>query len=207
MERSLTLTIEKQNTMNNIDVSYINPFFYVSFEADEEKLAIPFVGIYNSILNADIESAIECDMEYYESENEPIPTACKVKLRAIYEDYYNMVIDILGWDKSVARFGGIFSPDFYNYTDDTIFVIVKRDFIERFSHNGILSYREAIYQELSKKLDEKIDTLDEFDVTLYELWKDGVLPNGHKSRGYETIDNNLDYTYSEKSGDSDDYLD
>lgn len=182
--------------MSDIEIQYIKPNEErpCPFN-DAVKVRIPFVGIYNSILDANIDSSIERDVDYFEEQGETYSTA-EVDLKKIYEDYANFVIGLLGFPEGKAVYAGCFSPRFYNYMDDTIYIFIDKETADEMSAGMELEAIDFIIH-LVKQADERGDINIESGndqwyamcVAIYDKWYDSI-----DHSGYEVIDNNIKYS-------------
>lgn len=182
--------------MDDIDISYTKPDEEIAAPSNEyTKIMLPFVGIYNSILNANIEDAIERELDWFKENSIPCEKVV-VDLKAIYRSIAEYTAKKLGFKTAV--YAGANSPAYYNYRDDYIFVWVKRNELE------------ALYKEHG--LDREKDDIDNLCIALAKANKDLHVENGEYPLysvalavyddwydsdgqwGYETIDENTKYS-------------
>lgn len=158
------------------------------------KMPIPFVGIYQSLLGADIDHFIDGEIERCNDEDMPCKEI-KIHYDPIYEsisEYTAILLGIKG-----ARYAGTVCPEYYNYLDDQPYLFVPKDwYIERCGEYNPCSL--FVYDILCQKLRERVDDWyqHEYDPNgdyiaqaVYAEWANGLY------NGYEEILENLEVIY------------
>lgn len=181
--------------MDNIDISYNKADEYIDAPSGEyEKITLPFVGIYQSILDADIESTIEREVEWRDENGEEQYSKAEVNLKAIYRDIAERSAEMLGL--TTAVYAGADSPNFYNYRDDYIFVWVKRSELDALYEKYGMSEKNIDELLIAIAHDNEDLHIEESDNpfyavawALYSAWYDSI---GHC--GYEVMDENIAYS-------------
>lgn len=160
------------------------------------KVEVPFVGIYNSVLDADIEDNIERELENMEGDKQVLVS---VDLSAIYRSIADATIAICGFNK--AAYAGCISPQFYNYSDDRIFIWVDKDELESARVDDDEENTETIMNILWDAYDEDVISVDldeavgiaawhHLALGIYDAWMDGNI-RGTYYNGDEVIYENL----------------
>lgn len=179
------------------DITYIDPNEEVRCPFENGvKVEVPFVGIYNSVLDADIENSIERELENMEGDKQVLVS---VDLSAIYRSIADATIAICGFNK--ATYAGCISPQFYNYSDDRIFIWVDKDELESARVDDDEENTETIMNLLWDAYDEDVISVDldeavgiaawhHFALGIYDAWMDGNI-RGTYYNGDEVIYENL----------------
>ena len=153
------------------------------------KMPIPFVGIYQSLLGADIDHLIDQEIEQCESEG----LTCK-EIKIHYDDIYKSIAlytaDLLGIEGAI--YAGTVCPKYYNFADDQPYLFVpKKFYVEHCGEPGQYRWSEVrgfLEDELYQVLDEWY--LNEYGHlvadAVYAQWANGT------NNGYEEISNNLE---------------
>lgn len=153
------------------------------------KMPIPFVGIYQSLLGADIDHLIDQEIEQCESEG----LTCK-EIKIHYDDIYKSIAlytaDLLGIDGAI--YAGTVCPKYYNFADDQPYLFVpKKFYVEHCGEPGQYPWSEVrafLEDELYQVLDEWY--LNEYGHlvadAVYAQWANGT------NNGYEEILENLE---------------
>lgn len=182
--------------MNDIDISYTKPDEEIAPPSEEYvMLNLPFVGIYESILDANIESSIEREVEWREENGEEPYKKAVVDLKAIYKSIAEFTAEKLGFETAV--YAGANSPSYYNYRDDYIFVWVKKSEVEELYEKHKLNKKadiDKLYIALAAASDDlKVEESDNMNysiaIAVYDEWYDSA-----EHCGYEVIDNNIEYS-------------
>ena len=180
-----------------MEVEYIQPRTKKDAPKEGYKLIpIPFVGIYNSILDAYIDIAIEqiSDME------EP-PKKVTVNLDPIYESIIRYTSWFLLDNDLDAKYAGTSQPKFYNYRDDQPYLeISDRDYKRIFGDKEFPEYswenerfpimEKLIIERLWKLENKEVHPEDHLGTVICEMWYDST-----RSWGYEVIDNAIDWEF------------
>ena len=156
------------------------------------KMPIPFVGIYQSLLGADIDHLIDQEIEQCESEG----LTCK-EIKIHYDEIYKSIAlytaDLLGIEGAI--YAGTVCPKYYNFADDQPYLFVpKKFYVElrgkfvNFDEYDYPLIRDCLEDELYQVLDEWY--LNEYGHlvadAVYAQWANGT------NNGYEEISNNLE---------------
>ena len=154
------------------------------------KMPIPFVGIYQTLLGADIDCLIDQEIDRCNEENTP----CK-EIKIHYDEIYSSIAlytaDLLGIKG--ALYAGTVCPKYYNFKDDQPYLFVPEKFhVEHFGdpyEEGFWENRkEIILQTLYEELDPWY--LNEYghciEDAVYAQWANGT------NNGYEEILENLE---------------
>lgn len=156
------------------------------------KMPIPFVGIYQSLLGADIDHLIDSEIERCESEGITIKEI-KIHYDPIYKSIVEYTADLLGIEGAI--YAGTVCPKYYNFADDQPYLFVPKKFYvelrDKFVNFNEYDYpliRDCIEDELYQVLDEWY--LNEYGHcvadALYAQWANGT------NNGYEEINENLE---------------
>ena len=156
------------------------------------KMPIPFVGIYQSLLGADIDHLIDQEIEQCESEG---LTCMEIKIH--YDEIYKSIAlytaDLLGIEGAI--YAGTVCPKYYNFADDQPYLFVpKKFYVEQFGEPGELTHQQILLQweiALTWKVDdwylEEYDPNDDYIAqAVYAQWANGT------NNGYEEILENLE---------------
>lgn len=178
-----------------MEVEYIPPKPKKDFPKEGYKLIpIPFVGIYNTILESYIDDAIE-RISYME---EP-PEKVTVNLDAIYES----IVEYTSWfllDNDLdCKYAGTSRPKFYNYKDDQPYLeISDRDYKRIFGDKEFPEYswederfpimEKLIIEQLLKVENKEVHPEDHLGTVICEMWYDST-----HSWGGEVIDIAIDF--------------
>lgn len=153
------------------------------------KMPIPFVGIYQSLLGADIDHLIDQEIEQCESEG----LTCK-EIKIHYDEIYKSIAlytaDLLGIEGAI--YAGTVCPKYYNFADDQPYLFVpKKFYVEHCGEPGQYRWSEVrgfLEDELYQVLDEWY--LNEYGHlvadAVYAQWANGT------NNGYEEILENLE---------------
>lgn len=158
------------------------------------KMPIPFVGIYQSLLGADIDHLIDGEIERCESEG----LTCK-EIKIHYDPIYKSIAlytaDLLGIDGAI--YAGTVCPKYYNFSDDQPHLFVPEKFyVEHFRDSWKYPSDSKYLEVLSDLLWDNIDPyyLDEYGglegeyiaQAVYAQWANGI------NNGYEEINEALE---------------
>lgn len=156
------------------------------------KMPIPFVGIYQTLLGADIDHLIDSEIERCESEGITIKEI-KIHYDPIYKSIALYTADMLGIKGAI--YAGTVCPKYYNYVDDQPYLFVPEEFYKGW-YDDLESCEilEFIETELSMVVDEWYQ--NEYDPNggyiaqaVYAQWANGT------NNGYEEINENLEIIY------------
>jgi hypothetical protein len=159
------------------------------------KMPIPFVGIYQSLLGADIDHLIDSEIERCESDGITIKEI-KIRLDPIYKSIVEYTADILLGAKG-AIYAGTVCPKYYNYVDDQPYVFVPEEFYVEHIGKPDEKSRLQICGMLIEMLEPKIDPWYAREYiyadgdtnvpdAVYAQWANGTY------NGYEEIFENLE---------------
>lgn len=134
---------------NAPDITPIFPEKPGETSAGYVKMPIPFVGIYQSMLGADIDSEIDQILEYYE-DGDPF-SELKIHYEKIYKSIALYTADLLGIDGAI--YAGTVKPLFYNYVDDQPYLFVPEAYYKAFFND---TEEFNIFDERMEILNEKL---------------------------------------------------
>jgi hypothetical protein len=177
--------------MNNEypEITEINPHEPGETPDGYVKMPIPFVGIYQSLLGADIDCNIDEEIEYHENQGLTIK-----EIKIHYDDIYKSIalytaklLRIEG-----AIYAGTVCPKNYNFSDDQPYLFVPEKFyVEHFRDSWKYPSDCEYLDVLSDLLWDNIDPwyLDEYGGlegeyiarAVYAQWANGI------NSGYEEI--------------------
>lgn len=153
------------------------------------RMPIPFVGIYQSLLGADIDHLIDQEIENL-SDIRVRVKEIKIHYDEIYKSIALYTADLLGIEGAI--YAGTVCPKYYNFEDDKPYLFVpKKFYVEHCGEPGQYRWSEVrgfLEDELYQVLDEWY--LNEYGHivadAVYAQWANGT------NNGYEEISNNLE---------------
>lgn len=179
----------------DLDVQYLEPDESIPAPSENyTRIKLPFVGIYESVLDDTISNEIECDMEDTDENGNTFRyNKAKVDLKAIYRDIAEFTTDILGFKTAV--YAGADSPQFYNYSDDDIYAWVANEELEElYQKYGVNNSDDLIVALADESDDLRVeergqDILYDIAIAIFDEWLDNP-----SFRGYETISVNISWS-------------
>lgn len=189
---------EKQNLdacYNDVDVHYNEPDESIPAPSENyTRLTLPFVGIYNSVLDDAIYREIECDADNEDEKGNTFRySKAVVNLKAIYRNIAEFTTDILGFKTAV--YAGADSPQFYNYNDDTIFAWVDNNELKTLYQKLAVDNPHDLFIVMASRSDDLMvedsgeDIIYDIALAIFDEWLDSP-----SSRGYEVISNNIEWS-------------
>lgn len=177
-----------------LDVRYTEPDEKIPAPSNNyTRIMLPFVGIYDSVLDDAISREVECEMEDTDENGNTFQyDKAEVDLKAIYRDIAEFTTNILGF--KTASYAGADSPQFYNYRDDEIFAWVANEELEELYQKHSVGSTDDLIVALADESDELEveesgqDILYDIALAIFDEWLDSV-----SSRGYETISINISW--------------
>lgn len=172
------------------DTTYLNPTDTVKAPSEDAiKVRLPFVGIYNTILDGDISAAIERLEEYQNFDR------AEVDLKSIYRSIYDATVKVLNLK---CTYGGITSPEYYNYDDDGIYAYIEKDYFEELQRQNPdcdgtpenIIYALCIKADEEQEIDADNHDFYGYALAIYDKWVDGIIRGVHYN-GYEVISDNI----------------
>lgn len=179
----------------DLDVHYNEPDESIPAPSNNyTRIILPFVGIYESILDDAISREIECDMEDTDENGKIFRyNKAKVDLKAIYRDIAEFTTDVLGFKTAV--YAGANSPQFYNYCDDEIYAWVDNNELEMLYQKLAVDNPHDLFIVMASRSDDLIveesgeDIIYDIARAIFDEWLDSP-----SSRGYETISHNISWS-------------
>lgn len=171
--------------MQDTDITYNSPNEEIAAPSgDYVMISLPFVGIYNSILDANIESAIENGLMWELEEKGTTFSKAEVNLKNIYRDIAEYSAEKLGFETAV--YAGADKPKYYNYRDDMVYVWVKeselRSLERKYGLEDDCSPKELFVALADDNEDliveDREDVYHSIAMALYEMWYDSYDHNG-----------------------------
>lgn len=144
-------------------------------------MPIPFVGVYCSLLGADIDSELDEMITYCEDQAKEI----RIEFDEIYKSIALYTADLLGITGAI--YAGTSCPKYYNNSDDQPYLFVPKKYYDwAFGEVPEFSYSDKRIRILCDKLMKVVDPwyLDEYHYcvtdAVYAQWV-------HRERGNEII--------------------
>lgn len=179
----------------DLDVQYLEPDEKTPAPSNNyTRIQLPFVGIYESVLDDAISREIECDMEDTDENGNIFQySKAEVDLKAIYRDIAEFTTDLLGFKTAV--YAGANNPQFYNYSDDEIYAWVANEELEELYQKHGVNNPDDLIVALADESDDLrveesgVDILYDIARAIFDEWLDSP-----SSRGYETISHNISWS-------------
>lgn len=154
------------------------------------KMPIPFVGIYQSLLGADIDCIIDQEIENLSDIGVSVKEI-KIHYNEIYKSIALYTADLLGIEGAI--YAGTVCPKYYNFADDQPYLFVpKKFYVEHCGEPGQYRWSEVrgfLEDELYQVLDEWY--LNEYGHlvadAVYAQWANGT------NNGYEKLFNAMEF--------------
>lgn len=192
------MTDEEQSldtNYNDIDMHYNEPDESIPAPSENyTRLTLPFVGIYNSVLDDAIFREVESESENDDEEIQKLHySKAVVNLKAIYRNIAEFTTDVLGF--KTAMYAGAYSPQFYNYCDDEIYAWVDNNELEMLYQKLAVDNPHDLFIVMASRSDDLIveesgeDIIYDIALAIFEQWHDCA-----NSRGYEVIGDNIEWS-------------